>query len=420
MPSSGSWSRPATPPCTGSDARSGGGSLPGRAILSGVERATYQPRTRRRGGWALLIVAGVLLAACSSSPSQSTKTSTTTTGVPSSTASTPTTQPASTLPPPATSGVLRISASVAVPIPANTQITAAEAPNGAVFVSPESHDNPTPTVVWVVDPIGPAEIAEHVNGGVSALAADNTNFYVVSNSTVIGYTRSTGNQMGQWNLPPINTANTSNADLVSMVAAGGEVLVMIAQGNLENVYRFHPGSPAAPRMIAQGTSAAIGPDGTVYYERSDNHLVALSPAGVTTVGPVLANSPNGSGGGIAGVDAVAGGLVWVSIPAGQGLDAQLLPYSAITLAPMGSFSGSVTEQIVDTAAGALVLAGPDGPGDCPQGDSVTSTSCVFRISAAAVLSDPTPVGTADQLVGPFPAVVTASATTNDLVVDRLS
>jgi hypothetical protein len=315
---------------------------------------------------------------------------------------------------------LQVSASVPVPIAANTQITAAEAPNGAVFVSPESHDNPTPTVVWVVDPVGPAEIAEHVNGGVSALAADATNFYVVSNSTVIGYTRSTGNQMGQWNLPPINTANTSNADLVSMVAAAGEVLVMIAQGNLENVYRFHPGSPAAPRMIAQGTSAAIGPDGTVYYERSDDHLVALSPAGVTTVGPVLANSPNGSGGGIAGVDAVAGGLVWVSIPAGQGLDAQLLPYSAITLAPMGSFSGSVTEQIVDTAAGALVLAGPDGPGDCPQGDSVTSTSCVFRISAAAVLSDPTPVGTADQLVGPFPAVVTASATTNDLVVDRLS
>jgi hypothetical protein len=382
-------------------------------ILGGVARVRH-PRRARRRGWALLIVAGVLLAACSS-PGHTKNASTTT-----ATSSTPTTQPASTLPPLAPSGPLQVSASVPVPIVANTQITAAEAPNGAVFVSPESHDNPTPTVVWVVDPVGPAEIAEHVNGGVSALAADATNFYVVSNSTVIGYTRSTGNQMGQWNLPPINTANTSNADLVSMVAAAGEVLVMIAQGNLENVYRFHPGSPAAPRMIAQGTSAAIGPDGTVYYERSDDHLVALSPAGVTTVGPVLANSPNGSGGGIAGVDAVAGGLVWVSIPAGQGLDAQLLPYSAITLAPMGSFSGSVTEQIVDTAAGALVLAGPDGPGDCPQGDSVTSTSCVFRISAAAVLSDPTPVGTADQLVGPFPAVVTASATTNDLVVDRLS
>jgi hypothetical protein len=392
-------------------------------ILSGVARVRH-PWWARRRGWALLVVAGVLLAACSS-PGHTKKASTTTTSATtatstSATPSTPVTQPASPLPPPATSGALQISASVAVPISANTQITAAEAPNGAVFVSAESHDNPTPTVVWVVDPVGPAEIAEHVNGGVSALAADATNFYVVSNSTVIGYARSTGNQMGQWNLPPVNTANTSNADLVSMVAAAGEVLVMIAQGNLEDVYRFHPGSAAAPQMIAQGTSAAIGPDGTVYYERSDNHLVALSPAGGTTVGPVLANSPNGSGGGIAGVDAVAGGLVWVSIPAGQGLDAQLLPYSATTLEPMGNYTGSVTEQIVGTSAGALVLAGPDGPGACPQGVSVTSTSCVFRISAAAVLSDPTPVGTADQLVGPFPAVVTASATTNDLVVDRLS
>jgi hypothetical protein len=386
-----------------------------------VRRAAATVRSR---GWALLIVAGVLLAACSS-PGHSTNASTTTTSATSTTSSsatssTPVTQPSSPLPPPATTGALQISASVAVPISANTQITAAEAPNGAVFVSPESHANPTPTVVWVVDPVGPAEIAEHVNGGVSALAADATNFYVVSNSTVIGYTRSTGNQMGQWNLPPINTANTLNADLVSMVAAAGEVLVLIAQGNLENVYRLHPGSAAAPQMIAQGTSAVIGPDGTVYYERSDNHLVALSPAGVTTVGPVLANSPNGSGGGIAGVDAVAGGIVWVSIPAGQGLDAQLLPYSATTLAPMGNYSGSVTEQIVDTLAGALVLAGPDGPGACPQGVSGTSTSCVFRISAAAALSDPTPVGTADQLVGPFPAVVTASATTSNLVVDRLS
>jgi hypothetical protein len=380
--------------------------------------------TVRSRGWALFIVAGVLLAACSS-PGHSTGTSSTTTSSTSTTSSSATTstavtQPASSLPPPATTGALQISASVAVPISANTQITAAEAPNGAVFVSPESHANPTPTVVWVVDPVGPAEIAEHVNGGVSALAADDTNFYVVSNSTVIGYTRSTGNQMGQWNLPPINTANTSNADLVSMVAAAGEVLVLIAQGNLEDVYRLHPGSAAAPQMIAQGTSAVIGPDGTVYYERSDNHLVALSPAGVTTVGPLLANSPNGSGGGIAGVDAVAGGIVWVSIPAGQGLDAQLLPYSATTLAAMGNYTGSVTEQIVDTLAGPLVLAGPDGPGACPQGVSGTSTSCVFRISAAAALSDPTPVGTADQLVGPYPAVVTASATTSNLVVDRLS
>jgi hypothetical protein len=361
----------------------------------------------------VLLVASALLAACASphNPGKSSgaTTSTSTTLVPTTTAPTV-----------ATTGLLQVTATVAVPVPANVQITAAEAPDGAVFVSQEGHDPATTTVVWVVDPTGPAEIAEHVNGGVSALAADATNLYVVADDSVIGYTRSTGNQMGQWKLPPIDTANTSDADLVSMVAASGEVLVMIAQGNLQDVYRILPTSTGAAKEIAQGTSAALGPDGSVYYERSDNHLVKLSPAGVATVGPLLANSPNGSGGGIAGVDAVAGGLVWVSEPAGQGLDAQLSPYNADTLQAMGSYSGSVTEQIVDTSAGALVLVGPNGPGACPQGPTAASISCVFRISQTAELSFPTPVGTADQLLGPLPAVVTASTTTADLELDRLT
>jgi hypothetical protein len=387
-----------------------------------MARPVHHSRFRRRVRWVgLAVTSATLLAACSSSGHPgSTVTHHSTTTTTTTAATTPTTAPPSSLPAPATTGPLSVSESVAVPIAANVQITATEAPNGAVFVSPESHDSPTPAVVWVVDPTGPAEIAEHVSGGVSALAADNTNFYVVSNDSVIGYTRTTGNQMGQWSLPDINTANTSDADLVSMVAANGKVLILITQGNLQDVYRFDPNETAKPQMVAQGTSAAIASDGSVFYERSDNHLVELSATGVTTVGPALASTPNGDGGGIAGVTAVAGGVVWVSTPAGQGLDAQLSPYSATSLQPMGSYAGSVSEQIVDTLAGALVLGGPDGPGDCPQGTSVTSTSCVFRLSPTAVLSDPTAVGTADQLVGPYPAVVTASSTDANLVVDRLS
>jgi hypothetical protein len=368
-----------------------------------------RPLARTAGA---LVAAGVLAAACSSHPAAAPPSTTTT--------STPSTTTSTTLPPAATSGPLQISATVTVPLPANVQITAAEAPNGAVFVSQQSHDSPTPTVVWVVDPSGPAAIAEHVPGGVSALAADATNFYVVSNNSVIGYTRSSGNQMSQWNLPAISTANTSNADLVSMSASNGVVLVMVARGNFQDVYRIVPTSTAAPKQIAQGTSAAFGPNGSVYYERSDNHLVELSATGATTVGPLLADSPNGSGGGVANVDAVAGGIVWVSEPAGQGLDTQLNPYDASTLQQMGKYSGSVTEQIVDTAAGPLVLVGPDGPGGCPQGDSATSTSCVFRLSPTATLSDPTTVGSAEQLVGPAPAVVAADPNSNDLVVERLS
>ena len=158
-----------------------------------------------------------------------------------------------------TTGQLQVSSAVDVPVPANVQITAAEAPDGAVFVSPEGHDAATPTVVWVVDPKGPAEIAEHVNGGVSALAADATNLYVVADDSVIGYTRTTGNQMGQWKLPPINTANTSDASLVSMSAAGGQVLVMIAQGDVQDIYRIVPTSTAAPERDRRRNQRRLRP-----------------------------------------------------------------------------------------------------------------------------------------------------------------
>jgi len=40
--------------------------------------------------------------------------------------------------------------------------------------------------------------------------------------------------------------------------------------------------------------------------------------------------------------------------------------------------------------------------------------------ATATLTDPTTVGSADQLLGPQPVVVTATPTSSDLVVDRLS
>jgi hypothetical protein len=46
--------------------------------------------------------------------------------------------------------------------------------------------------------------------------------------------------------------------------------------------------------------------------------------------------------------------------------------------------------------------------------------CVYRISSAAVLSDPTPVGSAFALLGPQPAVITTNGTSNQLDLERLA
>ena len=115
----------------------------------------------------------------------------------------PTTAPAtpSTLAPVATSGPLTPGTPIALPFTA-AAVTAAESPDGAVFVSPQDPTSPAPTVTWVIDGNGPAAIAEHVPAGVAALAADATNFYAATYTNVYSYDRASGNQNGQWNMPP--------------------------------------------------------------------------------------------------------------------------------------------------------------------------------------------------------------------------
>ena len=104
----------------------------------------------------------------------------------------------------------------------------------------------------------------------------------------------------------------------------GKVFVSVTRGNTVSVYTINPAAAdgAAPARPA-GWVTAIGSDGSVYYERADHHLAVLRPDGATAVGPVLADTPNGLGGGVQYLDVVAGGAVWVSEPAGQGLDAEL-------------------------------------------------------------------------------------------------
>jgi hypothetical protein len=368
-----------------------------------------------------LALAALLLAACSSPksstapPTHSTTTSkgTTTTSGGSSTSVTTTT----ILPVARTSGALGVYTHIALPIPAGDQVIAAEGPDGAVFATPFLKAA-APSIVWVIDGTAPAAVAEHVTGGVSALAADSTNLYVASETTVTAYSRTTGNEVNQWTLPPFSTANTSDDDLVSMAAFNGTVLVSIPLGNAGGIYRITASSAAAPQLVVQDLSAAFGPDGSIYYERSDDHLVALSASGVSTVGPVLANAPNDLGGGVQEVNAVAGGVVYVTEPAGQGLDAGYTTYIASTLAQIGTSPGVVTNQIADTAAGALVLSSGEVNAACPQ--VATSPRCVFRISSSGEFSDPTDVGDASLLLGPDPAVVTPNSANTDYELDRLS
>ena len=197
-----------------------------------------------------------------------------------------------------------------------------------------------------------------------------------------------------------------------------DVYVSVSQGNTVSIYRLNPNSSARPRLVVRGLGDAIGADGTIFYERTDHHLAALRPNGSTTVGPALADTPNGLGGGVQYVDVVAAGAVWVSEPAGQGLDATYTTYDASTLAKAGTYSGSVTSSVVDTAAGPLVLQ-PAGQLDrLPVHLDARLLRPAHHEQGAT--SDPVSVGAAVTLIGPRPAVIVSDTTTGQFDLMRLS
>jgi hypothetical protein len=77
-----------------------------------------------------------------------------------------------------------------------------------------------------------------------------------------------------------------------MTAAGGELFVLAeisASGSFTTaVYRIDPSSSAPPvQVVLSSGSAAIGPDGSVYYENQRHDLVRLAPDGSSTAGPAL-------------------------------------------------------------------------------------------------------------------------------------
>ena len=372
-----------------------------------------KPGQRKQLGLVAALAAplALVLAACGSgSPTPTSPQNRTTTT---------TAAPPTTAPPAAASGPLTVGAPIALPFSAD-QITAAESPDGAVFAAPQSPTSPSPSIAWVIDGNGPALIAEHVPTGIAALAADGTNFYVATYSTLYAYNRQSGNQDGQWTMPSVPTANSSNNDLVALAAANGFVFVSVTRGNTVSVYTVNPGTSAAPHLLLSGLGDAVGSDGSVYYERTDHHLAARRPNGRTAVGPLLADAPNGLGGGVQYLDVVAGGAVWVSEPAGQGLDATYTTYDAATLSELGTYSGSVTSTVVDTTGGALVLESAGSNPACPESSPSTPTSCVFDIVPQGTVSNAVGVGSAVTLLGPSPAVVVSDTSTGQFDLMRLS
>jgi hypothetical protein len=319
--------------------------------------------------------------------------------------------------PPATAGPLTPGGPIALPFAAD-RVTATESPDGAVFAAPQDPTSPAPAVAWVVDGNGPAAIAEHVPTGIAALAADGSNFYAATYSNVYAFDRASGNQDGQWNMPTVTAANSSDNNLVALATGGNDVFVSITQGNTVSVYRITPRSSAAPHLLLKALGDAVGADGSVYYERTDHLLAALRPNGKTTLGPALAAKPNGLGGGVQYVEVVAAGAVWVSEPAGQGLDAAYTTFDARTLAQAGSYNGSVTSSVVDTTSGPLVLQPSTGVAACPGAQP--PAACVLRIDQHGATSDPVPVGPAVTLIGPSPAVIVSDTTTGQFDLVRLS
>ncbi len=381
-----------------------------------TERVHGAPTRRVHLVGPILLCGGLVLAACSSSPAP-THPAGAPPHHPTVTASTPTAPPtAPTLP---TTGPLQAGSPVTVPLSA-AQIASAEGPDGAVFVAAQDPASPAPGVVWVIDGQGPAAVAEHTQAGVAALAADTSNLYVATYADVTAYDRTTGGQSGHWFLPAVNAANASNDDLVSMAAAGGEVFVLITQGNLVTVYRINPSSSAKPSQVVQGLGAVVGSDGTVYYERADHHLVALSSSGAATVGPVLADAPNGLGGGVQYLNTVAGGAVWVDEPAGQGLDQEWATYNDTSLQQVATFGGTDGESYADTAAGPLVLASPDVRSGCVQGANQAGTWCVSRTDLHGVMTEPLSFPNAVDLIGPQPVVIGQNAANTQVDITRLT
>ena len=329
------------------------------------------------------------------------------------------------LPLPGPTGPLSIFADVAIKgafSTAQAGLTAAQGPDGAVFVAGVAQQPPSPQVVWVVDGMSPAAVAEHVAGPVTALAADAGSLYVGVGKSVFAYSRTTGALVHTW----------------MQAALFGTVNQLVVAGN--RVWGLYTapddGPPAAPAALVEinpssnnpvrtvtgitGTfSMAAGTSGVYYVTNQSSQLVEQTNGGKTISAPThQAVDLQLSGPSAIQAIAVVGGQVVLQHDAGQGLDAVLNTYDAVSLAgPSALIPFSAAEQLVSTPSGLFVIGNPD-TGACVAGQQ----TCVRRFSlAGGNIGDPLalPDDTlATDLTGPYPSVVLGAG--SDLHVLRIS
>jgi hypothetical protein len=327
------------------------------------------------------------------------------------------------LPTPGPTGPLRIFADVTIKgafASAETGLTLAQGPDGALFVAGPVA---SPQIIWVVDGVRPAGIAEHVKGPVTALAADTANLYVGVGQSVTAYSRTTGNVVRTWNTGLPGT-------LTQLVVAGTRVWGLSTQsddnsaGAPDGLIELDPASSSPVRSVtgfADTFSIAAGPSGVYYVTKQSNELVEQTNAGATITAPTN-QQVNLQLSGPSAIQAVAvlGGQVILQHDAGQGLDAQLNTYDATTLVgPTAQTNFSADEPLALTSSGLFVVGNSD-TGVCAPGQ----TTCVRRFSLPTEnVGQGDPLALPDDMIasavtGPYPTVVLARG--SDLHVLRIS
>ena len=239
---------------------------------------------------------------------------------------------------------------------------------------------------------------------------------------VFAYSRSSGNQDGQWNLPPMQRGEQLRRE-PRLPRRGGR-----HRAGLDDAGQHRERLPDRPRVLGRaplllrGLGAAVGSDGSIYYESDRPPPRRAAPrTASTTVGPALADTAQRPGRRACSTSTSwPAGAVWVCEPAGQGLDASYTTYDATSLAAVGTL-----QRLGHRAAWSTPRPGPScssparmrPPARRPRPRPRRASSASTPTARPAT---PSGVGAAVTLLGPAPAVVASDTTTGQFDLVRLS